>query len=373
MARGKAPRYDGVQALRLVAALLVVGTHSTLYASQHLAPGSVWHFGEVGVDIFFVISGFVMMASSFTHLQERDYWKAFGMRRIIRIVPMYWIATTFNLMLLLVVPKLAAADQPALHHVILSYLFTPTRNAGGDVEPLHGVGWTLVFEMFFYLIFTLALMLRVNVMWFCTVVFTIAAAGAFFRPEFWPPVMVYLDPILLYFVAGMIIGKWTCDRRTRPAVLWLGYVGLLWTLGAAIRSDDGFAWGLLLRPLAVVAVMISCVLFEKYLGGHLPRPVTFMGDASYTLYLFHPLMGPVIPIVLARLGLVSVPLSITLTFVAVLIGSALIYVFVERPITRKLQRVTPYVRRLPALVSAPEPARAAESPRSPEPDQRSKP
>ena len=334
-----------VQVLRLVAALLVVGTHATLYTSQHLAPVDVWHFGEVGVDLFFVISGFVMMTSSWRHLHEPGYGRVFFGRRLVRIAPMYWIATTLSLLLLIVLPQISD-ERPSTARVVLSYLFVSTPSPSGRMEPLHGVGWTLVFEMFFYLVFAVALVLRTNVLVFCAVVFTALAAGGLLRPaHITNPALVYLDPVLLYFVAGMALGAWVCTRATRPALLWGLFLLGAWTLDAALRSGSaGFSWHLLLRPVLVTAVMVVVVLLEPLGAAVVPAALVFLGDASYSLYLFHPFVGPVVPVVLAHLHLRVVWLSVVLVFAGALVGGALIYRVVERPLTRTLQRRIPGLR-----------------------------
>ena len=151
--------YEGIQALRFVAALLVVVTHTTFYAHERLDNSfSVWGHGTVGVDIFFVVSGFVMMYSSQKFVGSRIGWQGFGMRRLIRILPMYWIATTVKLAALVLVPAavLHAALDP--QKVVMSYFLLPTRNVDGRVEPLLGVGWTLLFEMFLVAIHLAAVM-----------------------------------------------------------------------------------------------------------------------------------------------------------------------------------------------------------------------
>lgn len=101
-------RYDSIQALRFIAALLVVVTHSTFYAADRLDPDFfVWKGGTVGVDIFFVISGFVMMITASPFQRIPGGWRYFAMRRITRIVPMYWIATTAKIATLVVLPGVA--------------------------------------------------------------------------------------------------------------------------------------------------------------------------------------------------------------------------------------------------------------------------
>ncbi|WP_425358229.1 acyltransferase family protein [Brevundimonas subvibrioides] len=85
---------------------MVVVTHSTFYASERLTPGSyVWGRGTMGVDIFFVISGFVMYASSIHLERASGGWREFATKRLIRIVPLYWLVTSMKLAILLVIPS----------------------------------------------------------------------------------------------------------------------------------------------------------------------------------------------------------------------------------------------------------------------------
>ncbi|RFA08549.1 hypothetical protein B7R54_04390 [Subtercola boreus] len=343
-------KYEGIQALRFIAAILVVVTHSTLYAQNRLDPSvDVWHFGEVGVDLFFIISGFVMMISTRSLEGTPDGWKHFGMRRLVRIVPMYWLATTVKLLTLVAVPGLVlhAALNPG--NTVLSYLFLPSRNIDGSVEPLLGVGWTLVFEMAFYAIFTLALLLRVNVLRFCAIALSILAIASIWRPSGeWPVPTFYLNPIVLYFLVGMIIGKWTGDRKHRDALAWLlGVIGLWTLISVASSVVDGNSWqpAGLIRNVACTALVVAIVLLEPVTGRFVPRAAIHMGDASYSLYLFHPLLAPIIPAVLAVVGLRSVGVSIGLSVVTMIIAAALIYRFVERPLTAWLLRRLPSVRR----------------------------
>ncbi|WP_382307726.1 acyltransferase family protein [Herbiconiux sp. UC225_62] len=340
-------KYDGIQTLRFVAALLVVITHSTFYAGERLDTSiQTWHFGEVGVDIFFVISGFVMMISTGSLVGRKDGWKFFGMRRLVRIVPMYWIATTVKLATLVALPGAVLHAQLNPGNIALSYLFLPSRNVDGQVEPLLGVGWTLTFEMFFYFIFTVALLLKAKPIWFCGIVLSVFAIGTVFRGDDWPPAAVYFNPIILYFLVGMVIGQWTQDRSFVRLSIWMGYIVVLW---AAIPALDGtFSTNdveKFIRHVGVAALLLAVVMAEPLLAGRIPGPVIYMGDASYSLYLFHPLLAPLVPVVLAVVGLKVGWLSVTLSVVGVVIAAALIFRFVERPITRVLQARLPYVRR----------------------------
>jgi peptidoglycan/LPS O-acetylase OafA/YrhL len=341
------PKVDGIQSLRFVAALLVVVTHSTLYAGERLDPSiQIWHFGEIGVDIFFVISGFVMIISTGGLAGEKDGWKYFGMRRLVRIVPMYWIATTVKLMTLIAVPTTVLHAQLEPVNTTLSYLFLPSRNVDGRVEPLLGVGWTLIYEMFFYLVFTIALLVRVKPIWFCAVVLSLCSLGNVVRPDEWSPALVYLNPIVLYFLVGMVIGEWVRDGSIRRLLAWMSYIVTLWlVIPLADGEFSGNDVSLLIRHISVAALVIAVVAGERWIGGRVPKPVIYMGDASYTLYLFHPLVAPVVPVALGVIGLRIGELSVVFSILAAVIAAALIFRFVERPITRYLQARLPYVRR----------------------------
>lgn len=343
-----AGKYTGIQALRFVAAILVVVTHATLYTSERLDSSlSIWHFGEVGVDIFFVISGFVMMVSTQSLVGQRDGWKYFSMRRIIRIVPMYWIATTIKLLTLIAVPTAVLHAVLNPQKAFLSYLFLPSRNVDGVVQPLLAVGWTLTFEMFFYVTLGLALFLGASRPIFAGSVLVICAAGWVFRGDPWLPAAVYLDPIVLYFLIGMIIGKWTVDSSTRKCAMGLGGVLMVWAVLRAVNPPENLVIGLrdVARPAIVTLLVLALVALDPFLNGRIPRPITFMGDASYSLYLFHPIVAPIVPTALSFLGLKLVPLSLVLSVVAAVIAAALIYKYVESPLTAGLQRRMPYARR----------------------------
>lgn len=137
-----------VQILRGVAALLVVARHAAKQLSAD--PENAFILGQFGVDIFFVISGFVIF------LAGRNSSPAhFLKRRFIRVVPMYW------LVLALVVGMRMAhghlVSQYFIPNTLLSFLFVPSEIADGAIFPPIVVGWTLNFEMFFYAVFAVSL------------------------------------------------------------------------------------------------------------------------------------------------------------------------------------------------------------------------
>ena len=199
----------GIQARRFVAAMLVVLAHSTAMVNERMHLDMFkWRAGWSGVDIFFVISGFVMAISSSTLLQRANGWKIFITRRLIRIVPLYWVATTLKLATLIALPALALDSPLELWNTIASYLFIPTFDDKSLLDaPLLKVGWTLNYEMFFYAIFTLALFLGKSPLKFTAAIFAIAVAVNLFSTPKFPYAYGFLEPILMEFVMGMLVAK----------------------------------------------------------------------------------------------------------------------------------------------------------------------
>lgn len=332
--------FRGIEALRLIAALLVVTMHSQYYVQERLDPTiPVWDIGSLGVQIFFVISGFVMIVSTAKIQGTRGGWWKFGLRRIIRIVPLYWAATTAKLLALITVPSVVLHASLDPQATLLSYVFLPSRNIDGDVQPLLAVGWTLNLEMAFYAIFALALALRISPFWFSSAMLVIVAVASTLRPEAWPTWAFYFNPIVLYFLVGMIIGRWVQNRSK------IGLIGLLAgvaVLRIAIAGADGVfsptdfveSVTIVLVPLLIIGVIAA----EPRLGPRIPSILLFGGSASYALYLLHPLVAPIAPALLAHLGLSWGVTAVILGITASLIVASLVYQLGEKPTTAWLNR-----------------------------------
>jgi exopolysaccharide production protein ExoZ len=135
-----------VQCLRAVAALFVVGFHGTLLWHDNFLPSvKPWDNGNSGVDLFFVISGFIMMVSSRRLLGLTDGWRRFIVLRLVRIVPMYWLTTIAKLLSIAAVPEIARHTYLTTWNTIASFLFLPAADGAGFVKPVLAVGWTLSF------------------------------------------------------------------------------------------------------------------------------------------------------------------------------------------------------------------------------------
>jgi exopolysaccharide production protein ExoZ len=175
--RGRPDLFLGVQILRGLAALVVMLQHdSVAMAERAFDPSLRFDWGPCGVDVFFAISGFVMVLVTAGSWGRSGAAEPFLIRRLIRVVPPYWMSTAFKVLLLLAMPTLALSTVLTPWHVISSFLFIPDSALG----PVVMVGWTLCFEMLFYLLFAGVLLMRGQpVVWLSGLLVALAFAGTF--------------------------------------------------------------------------------------------------------------------------------------------------------------------------------------------------
>jgi exopolysaccharide production protein ExoZ len=276
--------------------------------------------------------------------------RAFLSRRLLRIVPLYWLLTLAIAALLTARPGLFRTTVVTGEYLIKSLLFVPYQNPGhnGDVMPILVPGWSLNMEMMFYLIFGLLLFARGR--WLlpgATLIFgSIAAIGIAFGQSL-PPVARFLaDLRVLEFLFGMYVG-WlylhTDMRHARSLLFLLVAIAVPVLLWQPINPLGSTLAMMLNSVLCCSLIVYAVVAWEKNHG--LPRltGLLSLGDASYSLYLGHLFalgaarvlwsrIGPATPSTFSAAGFAAFGL---LSSVVVAIG---LYRLAEKPITRKLRR-----------------------------------
>jgi peptidoglycan/LPS O-acetylase OafA/YrhL len=274
------PRLAGLQLLRAAAALLVLIGHVIAEAEHYfgldLAGDAVpW---TRGVDIFFVISGFIVTLSAHRFVGQPG---AFLWRRMLRVVPLYYLFTSLMVLVLLVVP--GGAKDTALDpgQILSSYGFFPYARGDGRIAPVLSLGWTLNYEVFFYLLFAAALALPRPFLSVSAALIGLGALGL------WVPLanaqaVFWTNPIVIEFVFGIALGRiWLAGWHRPHAGLALlavtGGFALLIALDATTLPRFIAAGG----PAALI-VAGGTVLCPRY-----ALPGQIMGDASYALYLSH--------------------------------------------------------------------------------------
>ncbi|WP_036934109.1 acyltransferase, partial [Pseudoalteromonas sp. BSi20439] len=152
-----------VQVLRGFACLAVIISHAigkALNSESIVLPlfisstPELITFGHFGVDLFFIISGFIMFTVHYKDFGTNGAWKKFLIARFIRLVPIYWLLSSLALVILLIAPELFQHRSSAeIYWVLGSYFFIPVTTSYGLSSPLLGVGWSLNYEMLFYISF----------------------------------------------------------------------------------------------------------------------------------------------------------------------------------------------------------------------------
>ncbi|WP_343517859.1 acyltransferase [Sphingomonas sp.] len=330
----------GVQYLRAVAALLVVFVHlqEQLQRAGHAIPLAL--YGSVGVDIFFVISGFVMWHTSQDHHRTLDFYY----RRIIRIVPLYWALTSVVVAMLVLAPSLVRSGKLDWAHVAASYFFVPMAHpvATTSMFPVLVPGWTLNYEMFFYLVFGLALLLpRAMRLAALSVAFGVLAAGYFVVPRGATAASFYTDPIILEFLLGIVLGA-LCGRGAKlPG--WSA--ALLIVAGVALILFRFEAHRFLRDGIGAAMIVYGAVLFEMGRPVRRRPALMLLGDASYSLYLSHALVLSALFQVMARIvPVATIPGAVVYVLGAIVVSFAiaiLLYRYVEKPALRYLKRRGP--------------------------------
>ena len=292
-----------LQILRALAASLVVIDHTfgaLLYRKlpyEHYVAAAD-RLGGLGVATFFILSGLLMVRQTRGKFGERQSWKLFAWRRVTRIVPLYWLATLVEMQG--ITRWGGQLNRPGLQ-VLCSFLFIPNIFSGQfRLNPLLGPGWTLNYEMAFYLLFTLALLFSRTVglgLLLTTLVCAALVHGRLPLEQSGPVLLAqfYTEPVILLFAAGVVLGL--LEQRTsfrRP--LWLRVspaflLGLpviplmIYPVARGARTHESM-WYYGLSAFGFVVVWL-CSLTHGDRSDLIERGCALFGDASYATYLFH--------------------------------------------------------------------------------------
>ncbi len=353
IAPSRPPKLLGVQYLRAIAALMVAYLHLQIQIPQYtgfLTTHGVFDSARLksGVDIFFVISGFIMFVTSRSSSPGE-----FAVRRLIRIVPLYWSLTLVLALVFKSEPQLFRATALNTEYLAKSLLFIPYANPGqgGDMTPLLVPGWTLNFEMFFYAIFTIVL--------FAPLQYRLAINGLIFLLIFslgrWlhgsgphSIITFYGNPQIFEFWAGISIGHRYLQaplRLPRPACIALiaaGFPILLLNYHALPDPYQSFGdsiWCFLLPATAIVFGVISLESNDGVKHHWLPG---LLGDASYSIYLSHIFVLGLARVLWPRLhlehrGAVYAAAFAIFSMALTMLGGILSYWLLEKPMLNKLQ------------------------------------
>lgn len=335
-----------IQTLRGISALLVILFHSNALTINYGQEPSwakilLGSFGEAGVDIFFVISGFII--ATVTPLGSGI--KEFLIKRAIRVVPLYWCVTLFYLSIYFLLPQAFNTFHAELYHVVSSFLFIPSAGPDGQVVPVVSYGWSLNFEVLFYILFSFFLPFTtwqrvLGVIGGFVFIFILALFSEVFPAKWATALNFYNNSMVIEFVVGMILGTLYIEKVKITRYLPLLSLTILAIYFFLKFSMDGMSdirfvrYGL--PAISIFSIFLYLDLTQKV------KPILVrLGDISYSLYLVQAFTLPILWKLLMRLGIMqrmNVNLIVLVSIAFTIFVAELTYRFIEKKSQRQLNR-----------------------------------
>ncbi|MBP9153161.1 MAG: acyltransferase [Flavobacteriales bacterium] len=335
----KSSRFQELDALRGIAALMVVIFHFT---RGKVGEDSILNFGTTGVDLFFIISGFVIFMSLTRVKRGID----FVINRFSRLFPTYWTVVSFTFILILL--KTFLDNQPIEMSLVGQYLANMTMfQFYMRIPNLDGPYWTMIVEMLFYIIilvfFQLKLLKWLNTAGVAVILFILLGAHFAFE-NMAVRALVYGIPLLQFlplFLAGTVFYKLHISKdglvgKTLLLLFCLVSQVLLYHIaGSSLNYISQAEYGLMLT--------VYFGLFGLFITDHLSfivsRPSLFLGKISYALYLVHQFVSTrlIIPYFHNELGLNFWIVAIFIALPVVIGLAAIITFMIEVPLSAKMK------------------------------------
>jgi exopolysaccharide production protein ExoZ len=321
----------GVQYLRGFAAIAVLLYH---VGDQYKIP---FEIGAAGVDIFFVISGFIIWSTtSNSQVSMPDYfWK-----RLTRVLPLYWIVLAVTFASVNAKPAFFYNHDASIENFFRSLVLLP-RLKDGAFHPVVVQGWTLSYEMFFYCLLgaLMAVGLRWRLIGTCATLLVFVGIGQVLDLGY---IGAFAAPIVLEFVAGVLIAyvasRLEFSRSAIVVAFTLAIIGFAASQTLIADWPRVLKWGV---PAALLVV--AAVGLEPWLRNHPVRVLVYFGDASYSIYLWHVWVGVVTTGALLKLPVPAL-LHPAMQAVMMLLASSLLYSVIEQPLLALFRRRSGTVR-----------------------------
>ncbi|MEW9855653.1 acyltransferase family protein [Novosphingobium sp. M1R2S20] len=334
-------KLESLQWLRAVAAMSVVYFHAVIQA-KHVFFIGMTEIGETGVDIFFVLSGFIMWVT--TRNSPISMGQFIG-KRIERIVPLYWVLTLAVAACAIIVPHLLRSTKFDIAHLLTSLFFMPWANPAGMpgtstyISPVIIPGWTLNMEMMFYILFALCLPLRkkwrvFGIAFLISALYVVGNVGG----NRGYLVSFYGNSIIFEFLMGVLLAAYLIPflKLSVPWAWMLLFLSLI-ILAYIEASSPDFPRALKFGVPAFFAIAAAINLERLSAVPNFPILVK-LGDASYSIYLSHIF---VISALRTAWNLLDLDRSdwnafafVTVSVAVSAIFGLLIHEYVERPLSR---------------------------------------
>jgi exopolysaccharide production protein ExoZ len=336
-------RIDGLQVMRALAATFVM-----MYHGMHMLHRDTgfWFLnkamvvGYSGVDIFFVISGFIILyTSDFGIFKMAKFLK----KRFIRIFPIYWVVNILLLIAYFISPSPDQLFKGKLDVILGSLLLLPQQ------QYIIGISWTLSYELIFYLIFAITFNVSKKFLFIFLSIWTViilTTYGLHVKSQY-TIIDTLLNPVVIEFILGCFLAY--LYKRYPYVKGWylfliVGAVGYLvnWNIYYTARLKDDTAFISYISRLYLFGLPVTVFIFGLlYVKRGYPRLLVYLGDASYSLYLIH---GTVISALLKLAEkfelrpLLSNNLGACVMFAITISVAMLFYTYVEKPLIAQIRK-----------------------------------
>lgn len=341
---------QSIHFLRGLASVLVVLIHALgsvalkFPGHQNVFPRSYQDYLYVcssAVDFFFLISGFTMFYVYAKDFGKPFAWLDFLVRRAIRIVPMYWLISMLIAAVLLISPALFSTLKFQLRHAIESFFFIPTINSAGENFPMLNVGWTLSYEMYFYVLFGLAMLRTVRfALWTMGILFFASLLAGHASAYDSPTLNVLFNELVMEFFLGGLAGYLALrGRRLQVPTAWILVAAGISAFALQFVAGEWPMGRLFTRGLPAFCILVGLVSLEVHARFTSPQWLLRIGDECYSLYLSHSIILALFFKMVVALGLIRWVPADAFVPVAVLVaimGARFTYTSVEKPLTRRL-------------------------------------
>ena len=317
---------SNIQILRAIAAILVVAAHTVQAAKSYNLSTDFFYkvdiWGQAGVDIFFIISGFIMIYIQINKCKKPlDFLKD----RIERIVPLYWFLTLFIAALLIVFPQAFRELSLSANHLINSLFFINYFN--GDDHPLLYVGWTLEYEMLFYIVFAFSLFFK-RIKY--SILISILMLSTF--------VFYGLSSIVIEFIYGMLVGfffnKFKINSIFSLIFMLVGFY--LLTVNWFTDIPRVLTWG-----IPSLLIFLGFLYFKPVNSSLLE----ILGNASYSIYLVQVFSIPISYKIFSKIGSLNFiymnEIYVIICMIISIIGGVLLHFTIEKPLARIIKKIRP--------------------------------
>ena len=343
-------KLNNIQALRGVAVLVVVLFHLVIIerkfgGSSTILPGWL-QFGMFGVDLFFVISGFVMVMVTRGKFQNVKQSLLFLYHRVSRIYPLYWVYTTVALIVFLIQPSWVNSSQGNQVDILASYLLLPD-----ELLPLVQVGWTLIHEMYFYLVFFLIMLFLPEKFLSASLLIWGLVIAVFGSSAGNPYSEIIFSPLTLEFLFGCLIAVHYYNAKeikmNGALLAALAAIGLIAAILGYLHSVSQisaapYGWSRLGYYGIPAIVIVFCGINAERNGFVFPNVLTQAGNASYSIYLSHLFTVNVVGKIWGLFAIASTfdnYIAILAAFVLAMVVGFISYQYIETPLLRLTRRI----------------------------------